>query len=357
MAAALVALTAGTALAEESAWGTYRDEFKNVAFNGSVGTLDWSPLPWVELNDPEGGGPGSGLVHVDPEGDCVGSKCLHIYAVGTEVTGLGAKRPADTSVFSWFELCYEVRFDDYGGSDAVLHVEKSVNGGQNWYTLATHELYDGFQEHPIIEIGGPYESTVIRFTVEGYLDGEVFIDDVELKGDLAGSTTTTTSPTTTTTKPTTTTTKAPITTTTTKATTTTTEDRTPTTTTLPPETTTTTVDAGGDDDANGGAFGPADGQGTPPPGSGIREATRGIQLAFEGDLFGGVGAVGANYASVDHDVAFVIAAEAIGAAWVWLVILACLIGWAIVSGLDGSSRILKAIKGRSSRPGLSQGPS
>ncbi|REK22226.1 MAG: hypothetical protein DWQ40_03350, partial [Actinobacteria bacterium] len=191
LAAALVALTAGTALAEESAWGTYRDEFKKVAYNGSVGTLDWSPLSWAELSDD--GKAGTGLVHVDPEGDCVGSKCLHIYADGADVSELGAQRAADTSVFTSFELCYEVRFDDDDeSSDAVLHVQKSINGGDSWYTLESYELYDGLQAHPSHWIGGPYENTIIRFIVEGYLDGEVFIDDVELKGDLVEPPTTTT---------------------------------------------------------------------------------------------------------------------------------------------------------------------
>jgi hypothetical protein len=333
---AAVVMLATTALAGE--YGAYRDEFKDVSYNGSVGSLDWTSSGWAELNDD--GDKTTGAVHVDPGGNCVGSNCLHIHSDGGELVGVGAKRQADTSVFSWFELRYEVRYDEYGaGTDAVLVVEKSVNGGQDWHSLRTHELHEGLQESPIIEIGGPYQSTVIRFTVHGYVAGEVFIDDVELKGSLAGSTTTTTSPSTTTTvKATTTTTKA--TTTTTKATTTTTKATTttsttaPTTTTTVPETTETT-----DAIVITPPQEPPSRFSGPPPGSGIRETAMGLQVAFEDDLFGEVRVVSPDFASVDHNANFRIVAEVIESGWVWIVILVCLIAWATVAGLEQRRRI------------------
>lgn len=317
---------ASTAVAEE--WGEYRDEFKNVSYSGSVGSLDWSDMPWSEVGDD--GDKTSGLVHVDSSG-CSGN-CLHIFGEAEELDGVGAKRTADTSVFSWFEVCYQVDFEDNGETDAVLIVEKAVNGGGGWYEIARHELYDGLSKHPVIPIGGPYESMTLRFTVHGYVNGEVFLDDVEVKGVIAGSTTTTSS--TTTTKPTTTTTKA--TTTTTQATTTTTAPTTtttslppgePTTTTSTPETTETTSAAG--IGGTGGSSG-----GTPPPGTGIRDALRGIQVSFNGALFGDVSGFSPDLASVDHDVTYRIAAEVVEAAWIWLIVLGLLIGWATVSGLE-----------------------
>lgn len=328
--AVLVAMTllATTALAGE--YGEYRDEFKEVSYNGSVGSLDWSSSVWKELNDDND--KATGVVHVHPGGNCVGSNCLHIHSEGAELDGVGAQRQANTSIFSWFELCYEVRYDEYGaGTDAVLVVEKSVNGGQDWHPLATHELSEALHEHPIIGIGGPYDSTTIRFKVHGYVAGEVFIDDVELKGTLAGSTTTTTSASTTTTvKVTTTTTKA--TTTTTKAATTTSTTA-PTTTTTAPETTETTeavVIAAPQEPPS---------LGSPPPGSGIRATALGLQIAFENDLFGDVGFVSTDFASVDHNANFRIIAEVIEAGWVWIVILVCLLAWATVAGLEQRRRI------------------
>ena len=327
---AAMSMLAPTALAGE--YGAYRDEFKTVSYNGSVGSLDWTSSGWAELNDD--GNKTTGAVHVDPGGNCVGSNCLHIHSEGSELVGVGANRQADTSVFSWFELCYEVRYDEFeAGTDAVLVVEKSVNGGETWHPLRTHELSEDLQEHPIIEIGGPYESTIIRFAVQGYVSGEVFIDDVELKGTLAGSsTTTTTSPSTTTTvKATTSTTQA--TTTTTKATTTTSTTA-PTTTTTVPETTETTeavVIAPPQE--------PPSRFDGPPAGSGIRETAVGLQVAFENELFGEVGFVSSDFASVDHNANFRIVAEVIEAGWVWIVVLVCLLAWATVAGLEQRRRI------------------
>ncbi|MGF1618588.1 MAG: hypothetical protein ACFCU2_12405 [Acidimicrobiia bacterium] len=328
---AAMVMLATTALAGE--YGTYRDEFKTVSYHGSVGSLDWTASGWTELNDD--GNKTTGAVHVDSGGNCVASNCLHIHSDGSELVGVGARRLADTSVFSWFELRYEVRFDDYGDTDADLVVEKSVDGGQKWHELRTHDLDGGLLESPIIGIGGPYQSTIIRFTVTGDVAGEVFIDDVELKGTLAGSTTTTTSPSTTTTvKATTTTTKA--TTTTTKATTTTSTTD-PTTTTTIPETTETTeavVIALPQE--------PPSRFSGPPPGSGIRETALGLQVAFENDLFGEVRVVSPDFASVDHNANFRIVAEVIESGWVWIVILVCLIAWATVAGLEQRRRIAAA---------------
>lgn len=330
---AAMLMLATTALAGD--YESYRDEFNTVSYNGSDGSLDWSSSGWTELGDD--GDKTTGAVHVDPGGNCVGSNCLHIHSDGGELAGVGAQRQADTSVFSWFELCYEVRYDQYGaGTDAVLVVAKSVDGGDTWHTLKTHELHEDLQVHKTIAIGGPYESTIIRFTVTGYVAGEVFIDDVELKGTLAGSTTTTTSPSTTTTvKATTTTTKA--TTTTTKAATTTTSTTAPTTTTTVPETTSTTEAV-----VVPPAQDPPSGLNGPPAGSGIRETAKGLQIAFENDLFGDVGVLSPNFASVDHDANFRIVAEVIEAGWVWIVILVCLIAWATVAGLEQRRRITAA---------------
>ncbi len=322
---AVMVMLATTALAGE--YGTYRDEFKDVSYHGSVGSFDWTSSGWTEVNDD--GDKTTGVVHVD---GCTASNCLHIHSDGSALVGVGAQRQADTSVFSWFELRYEVRYDEYGvGTVATLLVEKSVNGGQTWFPLQTHALYGGLQKNPIIGIGGPYQSTIIRFTVSGYVAGEVFIDDVELKGTLAGSTTTTTSPSTTTTV------KETTTTSTTNATTTTTSTSTPTTSTTVPETTETTEAP--ESIVIAPPQEPPSRFSGPPPGSGIRETALGLQVGFENDLFGEVRVVSPDFASVDHNANFRIVAEVIESGWVWIMILACLIAWATVAGLEQRRRI------------------
>lgn len=354
--ASLVVIALATSLfasaAAATVWDSYRDEFNQVKYNGSDGTLDWSSQYWQELGDGDTG-INEGAVHVHPDG--CGSKCLHIYGQDDDLEGAGAKRLADTSVFSWFEVCYEVRFEPYDDdSNAVLKVEKQVNGGGDWHLLAQYYLGDEpFQEHPVFSVGGPYESTTLRFTVTGTLDGEVFIDDVEIKGEPVeepGTTTTSTSSTTSTTStttPSTTTSTTPSTTTSTKPAGE--EDGSATSTTVP-ETTTTTSESSDFTDSVVIAAGedPPGGVGGPPEGSGIRETPVGLQVAFDGGLFGSIGPFGTHFAPVDHNVDFRIIAEAIGASWVWMILLGVLIAWALVSGLD--RKLERKIKRRLKTP-------
>ncbi len=322
-------LLATAAVAVELAPDAYRDEFNDQLYNGSDGFFDWSSEYWQEIKDDNE--IDDGAVHVDSDG--CGSKCLHIYGEGDDLAGVGARRTADTSVFSSFELCYNVRFEpEESDSDAVLKVEKQVNGSGPWYLIDSYDLDDeSFEEHPVKWIGGPYESMTLRFTVTGELDGEVFIDDVEIKGEPVESTTTTTSSTTTSTSTTSSTTTVPTTTTTTKtgsstsSTTTTTISESTTTTLASTNTTESEIIVAGD---------PPGRTGGPPEGSGIRDTAAGLQVAFDSGLFGAVGAIGTYFVRADHDAAFRVVAEAIAASWIWMVVLGVLIAWAIVTGLD-----------------------
>jgi len=74
------------------------------------------------------------------------------------------------------------------------------------------------------------------------------------------------------------------------------------------------------------------GSGSPPDGSGIRAAARGLQASFQGDLFGDGRTV--SVSGVDLQADYNMAVEVIEASWAWMVILGLLIAWSIVSGLD-----------------------
>ena len=87
------------------------------------------------------------------------------------------------------------------------------------------------------------------------------------------------------------------------------------------------ITASNDDGTGGGSDGGA------PDGTGIRQAATGIQASFDRGLFGDVALVTA-INGVDHQVDFRIASEIIGASWVWLVILALVLAYSIVSGLE-----------------------
>ncbi|MGI9609051.1 MAG: hypothetical protein ACR2NL_02030 [Acidimicrobiia bacterium] len=324
---AMVMSLASVALAGSGTFGEYRDEFKDGTFSGSVGSLDWSDDPWLEIGESDGYG--AGAVHVDSEGDCVGSNCLHIFSEDGGLNGVGAQRHADTSVFYSFEICYEVRYEGSSETGADLLIEKSVDGGNQWYELTRFDLSEPFTSHPTHSFG-QYDSMIVRFTVRGDMIGEVFIDDVEFKGEFKegggeSSTTSTTKATTTTTRPTTTSTEA-------RATTTTTVPAEITTTTTA-ETTTTTVASivvvGGDD--------PPGEDPIRPFGSGIREPDRGIQASFDASLFGETGPL---VLATDHQADFRLVAELIESTWVWLVVLALVLAWAIVSGLERRNQLL-----------------
>ena len=112
--------------------------------------------------------------------------------------------------------------------------------------------------------------------------------------------------------------------------TTTTEDTTSTT-----STTTAAVFIAASDD-------PPEGPSGPPEGSGIREAETGIQADFDDDLFGEIEGGSISINTVDHQVDYRMAGELIKSSWVWLVVLALVVAWSIVSGLDRRRKIARA---------------
>jgi hypothetical protein len=331
---ALVGAIAMTALATVPS-GNYLDEFNSEAYSGSNGSEEWKNDPWKELGDDAN--PNTGSVYVDSSG-CSG-RCLKISSQGKQLNGVGANRHADTSPFSRIELSYEVGFEGNDEStDATLNVEKSIDGGKSWFMLASHRLYAEFSARPVLSIGGPYDSTIIRFTVSGVLTGEVYLDDVEVKGEYAGETTSTS-----TTSAPTTSTSSSVPPTTMRETTTTIEVENSTTTTSTtvlrgdPSTTTTTIsDTTSTTEAVFFAAGdsPPTGPPGPPEGSGIREAATGIQANFDDGLFGDVEGGDLSISGVDHQVDYRMAVELIKSSWVWLVVLALVVAWSIVSGLD-----------------------
>ena len=240
--------------------------------------------------------------------------------------------------------------------------------------MRSTNLAPGINEHASIDVSAfSSENFQVRFLFSGLLlSSEVYIDTVEILGELAESTTTTTTTvpqTTTTTAPTTTTTQPTTTTTRPGATTSTSTpgsgspvttikaqpgSQPPTTTTVPgngdgsttsttPESTASSIvavgpggpgggpDQGGPDDEGTSGDGSTDGFG--PGGSGIRAAARGLQANFQGDLYGEVRTVSA-LNGVDFRVDFSMAVEVIEASWAWIVLLGLVIAYSIISGLD-----------------------
>lgn len=364
--AVLAVMTAATtAVAVTAETGYINDKFDTAgSFSGSNGTLDWNG-PWYELGESDGGFAGS--VHVDPEGQCSGGGCLHLYGQGQSLAGVGVKRYADLSVFENVELCFEAVYAGETGS-AILTVLVTADQG-SWSEVARISATPGYQKG-IVPVGDWATGGFgVKFVVDGALNGEFFVDNVEIKGSLTpvSTTTSTTKPSTTTstTKPSTTTsTSKPSTTTSTtddeyppgddydeRETPTTTEPTHVTTTrpqapatsdtdsvmterpvtTTSEATTTTTTETEGDDSQRPG-FVVASG---PPPGSGLRDAAAGVQADYTSGMYGPMDMGDSpQVLGVEFDARYSMAVEVIRSSWVWIIALAVIITAAIVSGID-----------------------
>jgi hypothetical protein len=336
----------------------YRDGFSGVSYWGSEGTIEWFD-PWKEVG--ENNGPGGGAVFVDTNANCASGRCLHIFSGGEYIANLGAYRVANTSVFSSSNLSFDLKRRYLSGTGAQIYVQVSTNGGATWAKTLLSKPFDASDSGPVrynFDVS-PWASTqtavrFVLFTPEGQsISGSVFVDNVWISGDIVGPTTTTSSTITipeittttegtSTTEPKATTTSSTTTTTTPGATTSssTPGDTATSSTTLPgddPSTTTTTIS---DTTSTTAAFilldngEPPAGPPGPPEGSGIRETPTGIQADFDSALFGDVEGGTISISSVDHQVDFRMAFELIKSSWVWLVVLALVVAWSIVSGLD-----------------------
>lgn len=326
---AVLMMTATAALGEVGEWHSYRDEFSSVTYSGSNGSLTWEK-PWYEMGEEDG--PAKGAVHVDVDDRCPDYKCLHIFGEGQSVSNLGAKRYADVGQFETADLCYEITrsVDEELKSqvDADLLVQISADGGA-WQTLASYPL-DVIDQEPIHEMRNIDEwlgtEVGVRFAVTGVLGGEVFVDNVEIKGLLAPANTTTT-----TTKPTTTSTSKPQETTTTTRPATTTSERVTTTTAVVTTTTTrATTTTTSDSDEEVIPVVPVD----LPPNSGLRATDSGVQVNFESGLFGAMEMGKPEVLGVELTPDYKMAVEIVEASWIWMIGLALVIAGAIVTGID-----------------------
>jgi hypothetical protein len=325
--------------------GNYKDKFTSIGWGGSDGSLSWSG-PWTEIHDDNDEKFGS--VRVVSSGNCDSGNCINI--TGAVLNGIGVQRSADTSVIEEPELCYDLLVIPGLDLDGTLLVQAKANGP--WTTIEEHDLSQEGFEHVTLDLSDfQDEGFRVRFLVTGLVTtSDVFIDNVEISGELVEETTTTTAPSTTTTteddggQATTTTTKPDTSTTTTTArSTTTTRPSTDTTSsdsggsstsTTVADTTTTTGDNGSAVIAIGGSDDEQPpGLGGPPEGSGLRQTARGLQADFDGSLFGQMNAI-SPITGVDFQARFSMAVEVIKASWVWFVLLALVISWSIVSGME-----------------------
>lgn len=321
--------------------GSYKDAFTTgVSYAGSDGSIHWV-TSWQEVG--EQNGPVQGKIHVDADPDCYDHKCLHIFGEGETFEYDGALRYADASMFEDADLCYELsgRRDGEPDEDVRIWIKVTDDYGESWDIVHNFRLDDLVDnpKHPSVNVSNWLtEGFGVKFVVGGDLEGEFFVDNVEIKGSVEttstssttstteGTTSTTEHETTSTTEPksTTTTSELPTTTTVERASTTIGPSRSAdTTSTTVAETTTTTV-------AAGLPPGPVD----PPSNTGLRTTDNGVQASYSSELFGSMDTGAPEVLGVDFEANYSMAVEVFSATWVWLVALLLIIATAIVTGLE-----------------------
>lgn len=343
LALAVALMAPALAVAGVEPYEHYKDKFHTVSYSGSDGSLHWKS-PWVEFGD-EYEGPGEGNVHVGPEG-CFGGKCLHLEGELLDVDHYGAKRSADLSMFETVELCFEMQID--GVSEAVLSVYVTPDGS-SWQRVRSYPvLTNGGYHHPIVDLDNyRTEGFAVKFKVEGLLGGEVItIDNVELKGTIASTTTssststsstsstssttsTSTSTTSTTSSSTTSTTVARSTSTTSPTATSTTDDSRATPTSTTSSSTTTTAATTTTSSGTGAGLPPQ-----PPFDSGLRDTPGGLIADYETGMMGDMQMEEVEVLGAEITADFSLAHEAFEEVKVWIAVLALFVTAAIVSGMD-----------------------
>ncbi|HUF14921.1 MAG TPA: hypothetical protein VMQ46_03435 [Acidimicrobiia bacterium] len=319
----------------------YRDDFGEISYSGSDGSLEWSD-PWVESedNDPEGGNdPAAGQIRVVDDGNCSNNKCLRIE--GGPLAQLWISRKADLTGFMTADLSFDLEIDPALLSTATLAVQVRGNGS-GWKTLKTYPLLlnDGsFEESFDVSsyIGADFE---LLFSLDNVLGGDdVYIDRVEIEGSVTPSTSTTSttslttisvptitvptisvSTTSTTSAPTTSTTQPRVTTTTPRPNTTETED--PSSSAGEGATTTTTNPTASADLP------------IPPGDGGLRDPGVGLLADYRPGMMGALDFEGVEVLGAEINADFTIAVEVFEATKLWIAVLALLITTVLVSGLD-----------------------
>jgi len=155
---------------------TYRDEWRNVAYNGSDGTEDWSVQPWLEIGETNGPNVDNARVVLDQ-----GDRSLRIQRANR-----GIRRQADLSGYTSATLDFEYRRQGFD------------NDPNDYVTLSLSN--DGLAWTPVLTFAGPGNdvdyvpvsldisnyiatSTTIRFLSAGTLDAGdyFFVDNVHIE--------------------------------------------------------------------------------------------------------------------------------------------------------------------------------
>jgi len=343
----IVILVPGLAVAAGDT-GEYRDDFGDVSFSGSDGSLPWA-AKWVESGESDG--PEDGALHVGKE-NCSNNKCLHIEASNL-VPNLAISRKADLSGFVSANLSYDLFIDPAPLSTGTLSIE-ARGGGSGWTELERYLLLtEGGEHFDSIDVTGYMGPDFeIRFGVSGLIGGDIVtVDRVVIEGPSTTSTTTST------TVKSTTTSAVPSTPTSTSATSPTTSTS-PTTTTGPSttstsrsETTTTALSAAATSSSTTSTTSttaPLSGGGPDSSGGNgsmigsLRDPGVGLLADYRQGMMGDIDINDVEVLGVELSADFSMAVEVFEAARIWVAVLALLVAAAIIAEVDRRRRSEKS---------------
>lgn len=164
-----------TAPATVSTPNTYLDQFTNVAYNGSNGTINWASSPWAEFGDDSNPATGEVTVRAD----------LGDNSVRIQNTNRGIRRLANLTGYVTATLTFEYRRNAFDDVNDSVSIQASSNGGTSWTTLATYAgpTNDAAYQSASFDITSYIASnTAVQFISSGNLGSgdNFFIDNVQI---------------------------------------------------------------------------------------------------------------------------------------------------------------------------------
>jgi uncharacterized repeat protein (TIGR01451 family) len=167
---------------------TFFDPFPAIAYNGSSGTVNWAPTPWVEIAD-DNSVTGGDVRVVNDTGVTPNTNALRLDDDGTGGTGGGARRPANLAGWTSADITFSYRRTAGLATNESVRLQISNDGGATFpttlFTIAGTGATDvAYLASGAIPVPAAYLTAdfQLRFITSGNMDegDDVFIDEVRI---------------------------------------------------------------------------------------------------------------------------------------------------------------------------------
>jgi serine protease AprX len=154
---------------------TYRDEFNNRSFKGSIGTEGWAATPWIEIGETDG--PFYGGVKVN-SGYYANNYCLELS--GSHSNTWGTYRQVNLNGAASTTLTFKY-WRVLGTTSGNVQLQVSADGGTSWTMLDSIPLNttDAAVQTAQYDLAAyANANTVLRFVGYGTSDSQIHIDNL-----------------------------------------------------------------------------------------------------------------------------------------------------------------------------------